>query len=355
MADKFPNSGELLHGQKFFLETGIVAKYTRQDHHDKKSETQYWGQPLIEIDPIDGHQNRVITWTPPTAALLAKSWSAQTTVNLDLPPTLESVAVVYNVQKNAGTSAPINENVVVPSGTVTTPYGSSAGTSGGLRFNPQVSAKSSAMVIADIQPVIRETYARNVPATRYTFYVENNTTLAQLLTRLTTLAGASVLAWPKFKPIARTFSVTGQEASISLSLDARHTDDWSGSNVAFAVEANKSVSFAGSLTNKMVRLPPCVNGAITISSASYSDSIGVSATVSLPTITGSGIAPSFGSYTHSDTSRTVAVTAGVTPTSIAATSVVIPTSGLYLFNVESTPDAWELNRITAIVVDFANV
>lgn len=354
MADKFPNSGELLHGQKFFLETGIVVKYTKQNHHDKKSEAQFWGNPLTEIDSLDGHQNQVVTWIDPSAQLATKSWTQHITVNLDLPPVLQAISTVYNTQKTAATVAPITD----PYGSLgTLPLAYSAGTSGGLRFTPRVSAKSSVMLMADLQFTVVEYDARNVPAVRYTFYMPKTSTRAEVLTKIATLAGAAVSTWPKFRPVSRTFTATGQEGTINLELDARHFDDWSSSNLSFSVEANKSVAFAGSVSNKTLQTPACINNGISIGTPTRTETIGVSATVNLPEITGTGAAPSFPAYTHADTTRTVAITAGVFPTAIPASSGAssIPTSGLYLLDLVSTPDSWDHNRITATVVDFANV
>jgi hypothetical protein len=212
------------------------------------------------------------------------------------------------------------------------------------------------MVMADIQPVFVQTEGKNVMAMRYAFYMPNGASIAEVLARLTTYAGASVLEWPKFRPTAHTLTLKGQEISLSAGLDASQVSSYSAATTSFQMEVNKELSFSGSLSVKTVTLPPCIHGTITIANPTLTKSISSTVSLSIPGTTGSGGIPSYAAYNRSATSPVYDVVASVTPTTLAATSGgAIPTSGLYLYDLNSTPDAWEHNRVIAIVVNFAHV
>lgn len=348
MAGNFPNSGELLHGQEFDPSLGIEAQYTEQVHQDKKALANYIGTSGVSVAPMDGHSSKVRTYISTSEQLLALSWKQPVTVDLEFPPVLTGITTVYNPQSNAGISAPLTPAL--------SPSLLSSGTSGGLSFSRSNAIKSTAMIMVDVQPRIVESYARNIPAMKYTFYMASTATQANILAKLTALAGAAVVAWPRFKPVSLTLTLKGQEASFSVDINARHSDSWSSSNISYSVLADKSKSYAGGVMNKTVRLPACIFGSITIANPSQTLAIGGTVATTLDVITGTGIAPSFPAESFTDTTSTVSVTASVSPTTFSATEGgLIPTTGKYLYDLSSNPDAWETNRVTAIVVDFAGL
>ena len=335
------NDGKVLNGQRYFPEDGYVVAFTQQ-MKDFRDATTAVGTARTEITPVDAASSRIVTYAIPTTALATLYRSAPVTVNVQLPPVLVGVTVTYNV------------NAVEGNGRTVYQLAHSSGTSGGLSFSPNASGRASLAILPDVSPEIREIYGQNVPATNYAFYMPDNSTKAQVLARLATICGTTVREWPVFKPVAHTIVVKGQEKSFTVSVAADHRDSWSTVNLSYSVDIRIEDSGTVGVTNKVVRLPACVHGDIFILNTSQSLSASAYAESQLPQINGTGGAPSFQPITTRLTSPTISVTGSVSPAILPQTQGGgIPTSGLYLFDLNTQPDSWEHVRCTATVVDFS--
>lgn len=335
------NDGKLLHGQRHFPRDGYTAAFTQRVKDNRDAELEV-GDANKEITPLDGHSSRIVTWD--TAAIatefLTLYRSMPTTINMQLPPVLDGISVTFNSQAADGEANTLSQDAY------------SAGTSGSLSFSPRSNARASAAILPDVVPIIREVSGVSRPATLYAFFLPNNSTRTAVLTRLATITGQTVRDWPQFKPTAETLVLKGQEGSVTLGASADHNDRWSEDNLSFGIYTQGEVSRSVGLTNKLVRLPACVHGDLTISSPTQTATGTVTVSATIPQIVGTGIAPSFPQVTVAPTPRTITVTGSVFPTFLPATpGGTIPTSGLYLYSLETQPAEWDHIQVLATIVD----
>ena len=335
------NDGKLLRGQRHFPRDGYTAAFTQQvkDIRDAILEV---GDANKEITPLDAHSSRIVTWDAAAIAtdFLTLYRSMPVTINVQLPPVLEGITVTFNYQAADGEASTLSQEAL------------SLGSSGSLNFSPRSTARASAAILPDIVPIIREVSGINRPATLYAFFLPDNSTRTAVLTRLATITGQTVRDWPQFKPTAETLVLKGQEGSVTLGASADHNDRWSDDNLSYGIYTQGEVSRSVGLTNKLVRLPACVHGDLTIASPNQTVTGTVTVSATIPQIVGTGIAPSFPQVTVAPTPRTVTVTGSVFPTFLPATpGGTIPTSGLYLYSLETQPSEWDHIQVLATVVD----
>ena len=322
------NDGKILVGQNYYPEKGFVSSYTQQVRDNRDAATLI-GDARTEITPMDGASSRVKVWAVPTAALATLYRSSTVYVNVSFPPILRGVTVTYNLNSGDGEGRTVSQDAY------------SIGTSGGLSYSPNSSGRSSAAVLPDVVPDILELDGQNAVGTQVAFFLPDNSSMNAVLSRLTSILGATVSAWPRFQAVSRSFVVKGQEKSISINLAADHRDQWSASgNLSYAVSTQKEHNVTVGVTNKVVRLPACVHGDITILNTSQTISASLFVEVKLPQIFGFGAGPSFAPLTLSSNVVPVTVTGSVFPTSLPSTGT-IPTSGLYLYGLNTQPDVFE--------------
>lgn len=336
--------GPILTGQHFDKTTGLVSVFTEQ----KTVAGANLGDDFTEITPIDAITQEVRVESPPSSEdILAYSIAGPGMTSFQLPRTLTGIVVVFN--KSEGNGSNINNGGAA----------ASSGTSGGLNFSPSSSAQGSASVIADIQPIIVETDADNVPTTEIHFFMASSVgsvpTTANVLTRLAAIMGASVSAWPRFKPKPVIMTASGQHVSLSASASSHHSDHWSADNLSASVDTGKGLSRENGITINSTVISPTIHAAFDVTHADGSISGGiltftatttVSATANLPAIIGSGPAPSFVAVENTTDVDgdpiSATATASVTPANIPATTITaIPTSGLYLKEMSSSPAEWD--------------
>lgn len=171
-----------------------------------------------------------------------------------------------------------------------------------------------------------------------------------------------VARWPVFRPKPHTFTLKGEDLTLSQQADSRVQYSWSASNVSYAISPwnatptrSDGVSRNGTVTVRTVRIPPTIHGAITLSSTSDTATVNVEVTANVPAITGTGGAPSFTAVINEPTPLTETVSASVTPTSLSATSgaTSIPTAGLFIYDVAGDLYKWGYGRVRVTVVDMS--
>jgi hypothetical protein len=300
------------------------------------------------VQQISDNWWAVITISSLDDALEAYKLSFPSSVDIDLPDELVSISTVWN---SAGSNGSFASDASGRSAYVGDPDVS-------LSLSESANAECGGSIQPEIIPIIRTRKGRDIPSTAWFFYIKSEAlslSAADVLAKLTTLAGASVLQWPLFQPVQHTILLKGQrgsgraQVSASGSVSTSYGTDQERNNKE--VSSAQGVSYDFSTTFGTVVLPPTIHGAITISNttppaSTYTAacSVGWTSNFTAATVAGYSIAlpvpaetgpgnldpADSGTGTVSDTA-TVALSASVSPTSLSATTpAAIPVTGLYM-------------------------
>lgn len=342
------SDGDLLHGQQFNPDDVVVKPYTqRMMGSDAADAIVAAKQANTEVNPIDANASevKVFDLTAIQALLDVEVLSYPSFVNLNLPNELVSVALTSNSNTGTGSSDhPISQQDAGVAG------------NGSITISPRGSAQASASIMFSAQPVIKQIWAERILGTRYYFFMTENHTSAQLLTRLTTLAGATVLAYPQFKTSSHVITLKGQSVSVSVEADttasASESSSASQTNTAFSYAYGTGYNEEVGLNTQTVQIPPTIHPLITFSVPSPATAIAsVSAEASTVEILGTGV--DVAEIINTIGPRTKTATASVSPASLAATSITaVPVTGLYLVDLDIQPFQFDRVRVFAEVVDF---
>lgn len=166
---------------------------------------------------------------------------------------------------------------------------------------------------------------------------------------------------PVFKPQSHSFTLKGEQISLSQNADSLMQYSWSPDQVSYAitpVSGTRSDGFSNDrgVSIRTVTLSPTIHGGITLSSPTDTAVAQVVVRANVPPITGIGDAPSFAGVTNEPTALTATANASVTPTSFSPVSGLsaIPTVGLYLVDVNIRPYAGYGHRqVIVTLVDFS--
>lgn len=334
------SNGKLRPGQLYDRSLDVAIPFTERMLDDKTAGPLV-GTNRIDLTPHDQDSilERVYDATALGTALDAYSKGRAGFVDMSsiLPPVLTEVVISYNKSGNNG------DHQVIASGAAT-------GTSAALSLSVDSASQGGAGVIPDLTFKIKYyDWAKRVPCTEWYFYVAGNFSIANLLTRLTTLAGASVLQFPALKAETVSLTLFGQSVSLSARAEAQQSEAFSPSTTSFTRSIGFGTSKDQSLTTKNVTIPPTLHGNLTIADPTSSKSALAAAVC--------GIASGAGWPALSSAASTglVDATASVTPTSITATSpTTIPTAGLYLVDINHRPfELLDYTIIQATVVDMS--
>jgi hypothetical protein len=181
-----------------------------------------------------------------------------------------------------------------------------------------------------------------------------NVTEAAALTRLNSLAGGgTILAWPLWRETTHTFTLKGQSASVSADAEAQQHVSFNDDNVTYTWGKGTGGSKASSVTMRTIVLPPTIHDTISISGATSQEAT-ATATAQAGWATAGTNWPAL---TTDEVSKSVTVTASVSPTSLTATpgATAVPTSGRYLNDIRVSLWRDGYNIVFMEVVNFANV
>lgn len=335
------SKGKLRAGQQYDPQDDLVIPYTERIHNATGGETECdaQGQARTEINPQDAQSWLVRTFDIPTEALDAYELVTPGTTNLDLPDVLLSVAVTYNTANGNGVHAQEGDGISISS-------------SPSLNLSLASKAQGSASIMPDIQPIIKQYWARNVPCERVLMYLPIGFDMTDVTARLGATFGGSVNPWPRFQPAGVTFTLKGETVSVSADADVQQYAALRVGEVSvtYTWGEGEGTSKEVSTTTKTVRIPPTIHAEITLTSTTSSATAEANA----------GAAWSAGTNWPARSAEayvSMNASGSVTPTTLSATSPVsaIPTSGLYLHRLDAEPYKWGYVRVRAEVVDFADV
>lgn len=338
-------NGVALPGQQFNPNSVIVIPFTEQVVNGRDNLAIFLDAPNTEIVPIDENAWKVTVFdlTEIDAAFDAQVYSFPFYINLsalDLPNELVSLAVDVNFANGVGA----NSHPETQQGFYF--FGSGSGS-----VSPRSSSQGSASILLDVQPVIKYHNQGKVLATRWTFYMAENFTTAQLLTRLGVLTGATVLTLPVFHPVSATLTLKGVRGSVAAEASSQVSVSDSPNNYSGAYEFGGGTSEDLDVSSKTVVLPPTIHPLITLATTSHGEIIVAAANANTLEV----ITTNIDVLPITNVKITALhLTASITPTTVAATvPTAIPTTGLYVVDLTTRP--FEFNRVEVIadVVDFA--
>lgn len=293
----------------------------------------YWGMSLKEVE------------VAPTDALDAYVSSIPRRVNLgDLPRELTAVNIVWNTAYSIGV-----QNYWC--------FSTASGTSGSVANSANDRDSSSASVSADVQLTFRDLATGNLWGTEYEFYLPNPVTSAAVLAKLNAIINPTedplipdVAFWPVFHPRSETITATGQSVRLAANVNVSLAMSWSQSSSSDSRSAGDSTDTSTNLQTNSVQLPPCIHGPIVFTGATaMSQPVAATATMNLWNSRGGNV---------SSTSSLTGVAEGlVTPQALTSTgdNNTIPSSGLYLMDMNPQRVRWDYSRITAVVFDATNL
>lgn len=273
----------------------------------------------------------------PVAVMEAYKLETLTRVGVDLPRVLKSVKVVWSQQQSIGTQD-------------TQAYDYASGLSGAVSLSIPDSASSAASVSADIQVELEELDSSGLLATRLEFYLKPPLTTAGILAKLAALLGASVAAWPTFKTKSSTITVTGQSVSVRANVNVMLKHSWSPTGNARGAASSVSDDFSVNLQTNSVQIPHSIHNGITIE-GDLTKSIPIAATAFMY------ITSSNGAAITATKTKTGIASGVVTPATLPATGgPAIPTSGLYLLNLEAPQvNRFGWYKLSAVIFDAATL
>lgn len=294
------NDGEITYGQLLDQQLGVVRPFTQQVQNVPKlgQPVEAFGQPATEITTIDANASQVkkFNFADIISALEAQTFSYQNIISFDLPSILKSIEVIYN-----GSSGEGDDNSVGS--------GDASGSPFQLSLTSNSKSSGSASIIPDTIEVIEAPLAIDIPAITYEFWLPDASSQATLLAKLTTLAGATVLAWPIFKPEMVTLSMGGQTASLSANASvtkSKYVSDDSNTDTSIV---DQGYSIEAGVTIRTKEISPTLHAAISLSGTTATANVRASASAGW---VGTGSFPS-GAAASNPTTTGVLVSGSASP------------------------------------------
>lgn len=322
--------GKILKGQQYDPEAEFLTQFTEQMQDDVSADAVVAAATArTEVTPIDAQNSLVRTYTPPASAINNFSVSFSGTEDIALPNVLTSLEVIWESSAGSG------DHTETAEGTSTV----------SLSLGLNARAEGSASIMPEVVHNIKETWAQNLPVTHYLFYMAYPVTKAQILAKLTSLAGSPVLQMPVFRPEAVNIVLTGRQLSLSVEANIQQQ----ASDTTFIYSKGRGVSKRVGMTVRTLRLPPTIHGAFNLGASTQNTSFNVDAGVGWPT--GTNWPP----LAQTESAAGI-IQANVTPVSIPATTPsAIPTSGLYVVRGSAELYKWGYVRVHSVVFNFSDL
>lgn len=301
----------------------------------------------VEQFPLDKDRSLRTTHQPQTGSYSAFALKFVGSTNVDFPVELTKVTGYVETHEGGGT---YGENGS---------YGTVG--EGSISINLHANAQGSAAVLPDIGYEFKQPRGENFPCTHCLFYITSNTSLTDILGRLgtATFIGTTVNAWPKFVPQPVTFVCHGQKMNGTVQCGAHAADslhtDYLGApkHNSFVRTSGFGFSYDAGVVIKVERIPPTIHPLMTTSNL---------------LLTGQGFTPVVKAVNASCTLSTgvngpgtvslvgASATGSIEPTSVPATSgtTKIPTTGFYLYRMNSEPAKYGYIKVHCEVINMAD-
>ena len=281
----------------------------------------------------------------PYDALQRQIISFPSTLDVQLPDTLESIEVVWSSDSGSGSGGSDWD-------------GEASGQSASLSGSESSTGSSSATIKPDVIISLKKTWGSDLPIMVHSFFAESDNgqfSASQLLSRLAEVTGYSVSNWPVYKPQTHNIILTGGKARVSV------TSGWNqqaGFNLGapvdtfnYARSTSSSSEIDVSLNVDSIQLPATIHGSIVIS-GDLKREVAVAASAYAAAPPPANPNNIIWQAISSSTRRGHFVKGSVSPSSFSPTSpAAIPTAGQYLMRSEISPYKWGWLRCTCYVLD----
>lgn len=330
------SDGNIYQGQQYDQQNDNVNLFT-QEMCDIETAVAAIGNPGTEITPHDRGSEIKRVWdiTASQAALLAQDpYISAGTTKFNLPSVLVSLTVAYNHNEGDGDSSGVSAGVT-------------SGTTAAASQSIKLSSQASAAIMPELSFSIQDYWADSVPCVSLEFYMPRSFSQADLITRLETIVGGTVLPWPAWRPEALTIALTGQQMDVSKSVEISQSLSLTASSLSQTISIADGHNQSKGLTNKSVSIPSTLHGSFSLTA---SDTASATASASITGSTGGG------SWTAQTSAggKAETVTGTVSPSSISATSPdAVPTSGIYIHTASAQKAEFGLQFVQVELVDFA--
>lgn len=331
-----PPDWVILYGSERNRELGASVAYSQQIVPTPALGTVV-EDPFVEYSPINEALSVKRTTIAPIAALNAfyQYFPSRYSFPGGLPRVLVSMNIVWHSDGSVGDFETEWEGIAT-------------GVSRSLGGSENGDAQSSASVIPELVPVIREIEASNIPSTSHFIFLPMPVTSASLLAAIAARVGTSISAWPIFKPQSASVVLKGMKVSVQARASANASYSTSDDGVTFSREKTlgKGRSFDVTPVINNVTIPPTIHGLITITNTA-SPSQTASGTAAVEWVGAGGL----DSVDVNITASRVA-SGSVSPVSVAATSPsAIPTAGIYLVDSKVEPYDFGYAKVFAETID----
>lgn len=242
--------------------------------------------------------------------------SSKTRINLNLPPVLKKIDVLWEYENSVGSYNEKGTDDVesVTDGTV------------GVSSSGQASSSSGVQPILDI--VTEQVWASDLVATNYFYFVENPNNYLSELNRIIG-SGSVIKEWPIFKTKSYSLTAVGSTASVTSRFSKSKSISKSVDREAISQSDGKGTSYGYNSNVDVIRISPCLCAGITVDGDKKTNSVLIDGTTTGTSANGR-----------------------IFPTSLDATSPPdIPRSGLYAVDSRVEPYKWGYYRAVVTVID----
>ena len=285
---------------------------------------------------INADRALAITEIAPEKALTDYHLSLPINIDLEVPPTLKSVEVVWAEDRYDGEGE--------SEGSATMPD-----TTRGMSVTAEASNQSqgSYSLIPSVRVELEHFWGRDLSATMHFFYCKmTNNQLSEdaIRSKLGGILNATLNKWPKFKPQSHTLVARGGTLKVNSEASIRKTKAYDLNGIkSLSDSSSKNKGSGYDMRIDIVNIPPCIHPAITVTG-------GTALSLSARSTSRARLTGELSGNEQSSASNTVR--SSVSPASFAATTPAeIPKTGFYLISSKVEPYKWGWVKCSAVVLD----
>ena len=354
-----------LQGQTIDNKFGLPLPFTSQEMSPAAA-AAYAGQSNKEIIPKTQllSQVRDVSLTTAGATILdayCKPMPGVVARVNGIPDVLLSVGVEWNTSNGKADSSE-------------TASASASGSSGHIEANLRNSAQASASIIPSVVPVILTPEVNNRPVMDYYFFVPDGSSVAAVLSKLSTIIGGTVNPWPLFQTVSHTIVCKGEKVSVRASASTGLSVSFGENGNALSRSQGNSADQDTTSISQTTTIKPTIHGDILVGASSNGGNgdlqlppgVGVIGPVGGVIVTNTTQQATLSANAASaipawglSASRSVSLTAkaSVSPSKLAATPglTAIPSTGLYAMDINSDPFKEGRTLVRVRVFDFASL
>ena len=281
-----------------------------------------------------------ITEKPPITALNNYRISLPIQIDLEVPPTLKSIEVIWTKDGFSGNGTSTGSGIL-PS--------KARGISVEAKAHNQ--SQGSYSLIPTVKVEMEHFWGRDVAATIHFFYcqtINGSLSEAAILGRLGTISGSIVSKWPRFKPQSHTLVAQGGSLKVSSEAMISKSKGYDASGIESLSQSESSNRSGGyDLNIDIINIPACIHGIVPVKNSDPQ-------TMTATSVSSASLSGELSGSKTSSASRSVSTF--VSPASFPATVPdKVPVSGRYLISSKVEPYKWGWVKCSAVVLNAADI